>query len=52
MSAWDPETSGLDNLRLSTLELPGRKSGEFLVRVNAVSLGPHMAELDHKAGDR
>ena len=38
MRAWGLETFGLGNLRLSTLELPGRKSGQLLVRVNAVSL--------------
>ena len=38
MKAWGLETFGLDNLRLSTLEIPELKSGELLVRVNAVSL--------------
>ena len=50
MRTWGLETFGLDNLRLSTLALPVRKSGELLVRVNAASLGPHMAELDPNAG--
>lgn len=38
MKAWGLERFGLGNLQLSTLELPERKSGELLVRVNAVSL--------------
>ena len=45
MKAWGLERFGLGNLRLSTLELPERKSGELLVRVNAMSPRPAYGSL-------